>query len=212
MAAAKSKMWIGASKAAEEAYKQIKKNPQPLYVFVGFYTLVTILSLVLQGKASIFEKGYHDYAGIAMLYFVLPITVYGFAIADKKQLEVDDFLNVRLKKWLMLLGTAFLTGVLLIGSFLLLIFPFIWAVGWFALAIYAAVDKDLNPVEALKESKRISQEHKSKVWGVVGFSIVVSIVAGIVSVVPYIGAAASAAASVLTTAVMAKLYRWLQAE
>lgn len=212
MPKSKSTTWKGPVEAFRATYQQIQKNPQPALVFVGLYTAASIISLIIQGKSSYSEKDYISYADILMLYFIYPVTVYSLALADKKFMSVNDFLQINLKKWVFLIGTSLLSALIFIGSALLLVIPLIWTLAWFAMALYVVVDKDMTPIEALKESKRLSENQKKKVWQLIGVSILVSIAAAIVAVVPYIGIAAVSFASLLTTATAARLYRWLQTQ
>lgn len=205
-----SNEWQGAFAALNNVYKQISKNPAPALFFVAVYTVISITSLVIQGKTSYTDKGYVAYGDMIMLLFLLPLTVYGLAVADRKEMTVSEFMQLDIKKIFYLILVSILLGLILVGSFLLLIVPIIWTLAWFIMAVYPVVDKGMDPAQALKESKRLSKDHKKKVWGVVGVSILIEVGAAILTTVPYIGVAAAAFASVLTTALLAELYRWLQ--
>ena len=86
------------------------------------------------------------------------------------------------------LGTVILYGLLVMVGFMLLIFPgFIWAIKY-QYAPYLVVEKKLNPIEALKESSRITSGVK---WRLFLFNIVTSLVALAGIFVLIIGAFAS---------------------
>lgn len=210
--AAKSKTWQGAFSAFDASFKQIKANPNPALLFVGVYTVVSIISLIIQGKSSYSEKDYVAYADILVLFFVLPLTVYALALADKKKLSVSEFMQLDIKKLILIIATSLFTTLVIILSFLALIVPIIWVAAWFALVVFPVAEKGMTPIQAMKESKRLTQAHKGKVWGVIGVMFLVSIALGIIGTLPYIGVAAVAFSSVWTTAAMANLYRWLQTQ
>lgn len=203
--------WPGAFKAFEIAWRQIMKNPEPMWFFVVVYTLVTTTSMLIQGVSSTSEKGYQPYADAIVLVFIVPLITYGLSLAANRKITISEFMQFSLKKLLFLIVTSLLFAFIIFGSLLLLIVPAIWTIAWFAQSSYALVDKDLSPIAALKESKRISKDHKSKVWGLIGVSILISFAAAIFTVIPYIGNAAVAFVSVLTTVAATHLYKWLEA-
>lgn len=207
---AKKTEWPGAFNAFEAAYKRITQNAAPAWFFVGVYSAAHIVSMVLQGK-TYGEKGYVQYANIVMLVLVLPMTVYALSLAQGKTMTIGELMNINAKKLLLLIVTSILAAFIIMGSILLLVFPVIWTVAWFAMSVYVLVDRDdTGPIQALQESKRISQEHKGKVWGVIGVSILVSIAASVIAAVPYVGVVAVAAGTVWTTVASALLYTWLK--
>jgi len=208
---AKLTEWPGAFKALEAAYKQIAKNPEPMWFFVGVYTVVTAASMLAQGVSTTAEKGYQPYADAIVLIFIVPLINYALAIIAGKSMTIGEFMQFSFRKLLWLLVLSVLVAFIIFGSILLFILPVIWTLAWFTCASYVLVDRDLSPIAALKESKRISKDHKGKVWGIIGVTILVSIVAGFFSIIPYVGNAALAFATVLTTVATASLYKWLSA-
>lgn len=210
--ASRKKEWEGAFTAYKQTYRQITENPQPTVLFVAIYTALTVVSLVLQGKTSYLDTDYTPYADVIVALFALSITAYGLAIADKKSMDIRQFTNVSIVRLAILWVASLLAGLIMFGSALLLLVPLIWTVAWFALCAYPVADSGKGPIEALKESKRLSQDHKSKVWGVIGVSILISVVASILAFIPFVGIAAIAFTIPLTAGAFAHLYRWLQAQ
>lgn len=208
---AKVSEWPGAFKAVESAYKLVMKNPAPMWFFVAVYTVITSVSMILQGVSSTSQKGYESYADAVVLLFIVPLINYSFALIAGKPMTVSEFMQFSAKKLLFVIVTCLMLAFIFAGSLLLLVVPAVWTIAWFAQSVYALVDKDLTPIDALKESKRISRDHKGKVWGIIGASLLVSILAAILSIVPYVGNAAVAFATVLTTLAATILYKWLQA-
>lgn len=207
---AKSKEWPGAFAIFEKAFKQISGNLHPVLVFVGIYTVLSIVSLIIQGKSGYNQKGYVPYADVLLVFFILPITVYALALADKKKLSVVEFMHIDFKKLLILITTSLLATLLIALSFVALVFPVIWVGAWLSLVAFPVVDTGMSPIRALKESKRLTQDHKGIVWGVIGVTLLVSMLMAIIGSIPYLGVAAAAFSNVWTSVAMAHLYRWLQ--
>jgi hypothetical protein len=65
-------------------------------------------------------------------------------------------------------------------------------------------------IGAFKESKRLARNHKAKVWGAVGVTVLYGIIATLFAVIPYIGSIALAFVTLLSWGAFAILYRWLQ--
>jgi hypothetical protein len=208
--AAKPKEWAGSITAFGNALEQIRRNPNPVLLYVGVYTAASIISLVIQGKSTYNEKGYVPYADMLLLLFILPITMYSLAVADKKMLTISEFMQINFKKLVMMIATSILATLAIAVSIVAFIFPVVWVAAWFAFGIFLVAEKDLSPVQALKESKRLASEHKAKIWRLIGITLLVSIAMTVLSVVPYVGVAAIAFSSIWNTAASAHLYRWLQ--
>lgn len=209
---AKSKEWPGAFATFDKSFKLITANPRPVLLFIGVYTVLSIISLVIQGRTSYSEKGYVSYADALYVLFVLPITIYALAMADKKKLSVSEFMQIDFKKLLMLIVTSLLATVLVVLSIVALIFPVIWVGAWFALVVFPVAEKGMSPIAALKESKRLTEHHRGIVWRMIGVMILVSVMLAVIGGIPYIGAAAVAFSSVWTSVSLAHLYRWLQTQ
>lgn len=205
-----SHAWGGAFAAYGTIWKQVQKNPVPALVLVGVYVVAHLISTMLQDGKGYADAGRWPYEDLSYLIFVLPMFIYGLALADGKRVSVREIVHFDLRKFFFVLAAVLLYSLIVGVSLLLLIVPIIWTVAWFFAAPYIVVDKKMGPVAALSESKRLANEHKAKVWGIVGVSILLSIPVIVLSYVPVVGAAANMAFSVVSTGACALLYRWLQ--
>lgn len=208
----KSKEWMGAFEAFGKAFDAIVKNPRPALFFVGVYTATTVISLILQGKTVYSDPDYVGFADLLILVFIVPLVTYALALADGKSLTVKEFMQINFKHLVVLIVASILAALIILGSLILLIIPAIWTIAWFSMTSFAVIDKDMGPVDALKESKRLVRNHKGKAWAIIGVTILVSIGAGFVALIPYVGVAATMFVSVLSMAASAHLYRWLQTQ
>lgn len=209
-----SESWGGAFKAFSRAFEQVKANPRPALLFVGVYLIVTMIESTNPANSLKDVILFAGYEGLAVLIFLLALPTYALAIADRKQISLGDFMRFNARKYFAVLAVSILYGLIIMGSLFLLIIPVIWTAAWFALSTMLVVDKNLGPIAALKESKRLIQNHKAKVWGIIGVTILFSFGTGLISMLPNVGEAAAGLASgfitLLSTAATALLFRWAQ--
>jgi hypothetical protein len=207
---AKKDVWPGAFAAYSAAWGQIKKNPGPAVLVIGAYALFSVVGLVLQGEAVYADPKHVRYENILGLVFLLALPTYGLAIADNRRISIAEFMKFNFKKYIAYFAAMVLTLLIVGVSLLLFIVPAIWTIAWFCLAGYAVVDTNKGPIEALRASKRLAQAHLSKIWGLIGVSVLLAVPAALLTFVPYVGDAMSQFFVVLSYGALALLYRWLQ--
>ncbi len=207
-----SKEWPGAFETYSRVIKQMNLNWKPVAFFVGVYTLMTAVSLSLQGKSVYTDTSYVPYSDAVLILFLLPIVSFALAVAKRKTMTIDQFMTITPRTFLLLMVTSIFASAIILGSILLFIIPAIWTVAWFTLSTYAMVDKNLSPIESLKRSKQVSKDHKAKVWGVIGVGMLLSLVAALFAGIPYIGIAGIAYATIALSAASAELYLWLDSQ
>jgi hypothetical protein len=206
--------WPGAFGAMGQVWEQVQKNLQPLIVLVVIYGALSLLGMLSDPHNTKNMYASSGAEGLVYLLLALALPTYALALADRKIISLADCFRFKFKSWLSIIVAGILAGLMFAIAFVLLIFPIIWAVGWFALAAYIIADRGFSPVAALKESKRLSQHDKAKVWGVIGASIALSIAVSVIGLLPLVGPVlsgiGSAAVAVVDGGAMAMLYRWLQ--
>lgn len=72
------------------------------------------------------------------------------------------------------LGTSILVGLAIAIGFVLLIVPGIIAAIFFMFATVIVIDRDLGPIEAMKESMRIGRGYR---WSLLGFLVLLALIA-----------------------------------
>ena len=197
--------WPGAFNAFEKAFNAVISNPQPAALFLVVYMVLAIISSNDKDPVML--------TSLAQFIFLLAVVLYSLALADGKQLTIKSFMQVDVKKYIFLLLTGILSMLIVGVSLLLFIVPVVWALAWIFCSGYLVVDKGLSPVDAIKESKRLAQNHKGKVWGLIGVTFLAGVAIGIIGAIPYGGYLATFAMGVLTlvcSVAGAMLYRWLQ--
>lgn len=208
--------WNGAFDAFGKAFNQVKANPRPAILFAAAYLVVTAIELATLGTSTKDKLALASYEGLVYLAFLLALPTYGLAIADRKKLDLSEFMDFNFRKYFFVLGVSILYAIIVMVSLLLFVVPAIWAIAWFAFCVLVVADKGMNPVAALKESKRLAQNHKAKVWGIIGVTILFSVLSGIIASIPGIGqlvaSVVSATITVISTGAVALLYRWSQTQ
>jgi len=123
------------------------------YLLIGF--VLQILFAVLLGKGAFLGSIITTYICIR----------WALAYTRKGSFNFDDiFENVTFKKFVYYIYASFLVGISIIGGFLLLIVPGIIFAVRLTFATYFAIDKDVKPMEALRESKRITKGNRWKLY------------------------------------------------
>lgn len=210
---------MGAFRAFGEAFRQVRVNPAPAALFLLAYLALGLIELKVIGLGPEYiDLGYFfklaAFEAAFGLVFLLAVPVYALALADRKSISLGTFMRFNARKYIALLIAGVLYGLAVIGSFLIFIIPAIWVIAWFAAYEMAVIDKNMGPVQALKESKRLLRRHKGKVWGLIGVSFLLAIPVSLLQWVPVVGTQLAAVISqlvvILTTATAALLYRWAQ--
>ncbi len=158
-------------------WETFKKRP---WLMVGVVLLLTFAQLCVSLIVGILDGvggSANIQAGTGLISFI--INMMGQAIVTMGTLTFfikahDDIEAVRvshawhLKNFWNFLGLFVLLNVILIIGFMLLIVPGIIAFLMFMFAPYLVVDRGLGPIEALKESARITSGHKWRLFVLAG--------------------------------------------
>jgi uncharacterized membrane protein len=102
-------------------------------------------------------------------------------IHDKKSAGMEDFLSLKLNQFLDYLITSFLTCLIVLGGLILLIVPGIIFALKYQFATYLIIDKKMRPIDAIKESGRITKEHLGSLFCLWLVSILI-VIAGCIAV------------------------------
>jgi uncharacterized membrane protein len=76
-------------------------------------------------------------------------------------------------------GASLLTGIIVVIGFILLIVPGIFAMIVFAFTTYLVIDRNLGPIEALKESARLTKGHRWLLLGLFFLVLLINILGAI---------------------------------
>jgi uncharacterized membrane protein len=147
---------------------------------------------------------------LVSIIFARAMVVYELSIADKQPLSLSQFFAINIKQYLSLIAVGIVVAVLALLSVFTLFIGLIWIIPWLAAVAYVVVDKDLGPFAALGESRRLARHHKGKVWAVIGWIFLISIIIEIIGRLPYTPLLIMPAGGVIEASALAILYRWMQ--
>ncbi len=157
-----------------KSWEIFKKQPW-VWILLG---LLSGISASYQGEAD--ADGNYTFSVIvislvvAIVSMILEMGIKRTAIdaAEGKNADLSKLFSEINKFW-RYLGTSILYGLIVFGGMILLVVPgIIWAIQ-FHYASYLVIDKNMRPIEALKESSRLTAGRK---WSLFGFFIVLVLV------------------------------------
>ncbi|HEX7259825.1 MAG TPA: hypothetical protein VF272_02750, partial [Candidatus Saccharimonadia bacterium] len=154
-------------------------------------------------------QGVFLFSLLAALVFAVGLPLLALAIADKKQLSIAQLFTFD-KRWLYMVATYLLIIVPIFLGLLLFIVPgIILAIMW-GLAFYIIADKVVTPIEALKESARLTKGYRTRIFLLGLVVAVLAIISSILAILPFIGFIAASMLSTIFAGMYAVVYRKLQ--
>lgn len=149
------------------------------------------------------------FAIVAILLFVMTTSLEVKSSAGKKP-DLSELFKDGKKYFFRMIGVGILSGLIILGGFILLIIPGFIAITRLIMSPYHLVDKDLGVVESLKQSNEQAKGNAGKIWAAIGVTILVSIGASILGVIPVLGALAGAAVTIAFSLVLVLRYQQLK--
>jgi hypothetical protein len=142
-------------------WDSFKKRP---WFFIGVVLLIVIISGIMEGFTPDPVRSVSDFvlAVIALVIgLLLEMGLVAFALkahADVEKAEVKDLWHPQ--HFWQYAAVKILTGIIVVIGLVLLIVPGIIAALALIFATYLVIDKNLGPIEAIKESVRITKGHR----------------------------------------------------
>lgn len=205
--------WPGALEAFGRALMRSAQSPQPVLavILASFGLGLLYSSLELNAVNVVRVMG----IAIALNLFLVPALLrYCLAIADGRHVTMAGFLRLDGERHATVLLSLGVAGFAVAVSLALLVVPVIWVLPWVVLTAFIATDRQVNPLEALRASRRLTRGHKLHVWGIVATTIALL---ALVQVIALTSPSAALFSNALGTMVaitsgstMAMLYRWLE--
>lgn len=122
-------------------------------------------------------------ASIASLLIYPALTYTALRTSKGEKVQLNEAFREGYKKFWPLLGTAFLTGIIIFIGILAFIVPGIIMIRRYLLAPYYVLDRDMGITEAMKTSADESKQYSGTIYGILGVNVVFIII----SVIPVIG-------------------------
>lgn len=215
--------WPGSFSLFGKAINGVKDNIDFAYLFVGILGIFAVLDYVItpttffsldisSGGSSPSEASVALAIISALVGLILtaPLTVYQLRVAGGKDASVSEVMKTGLSRIFSFIGLNFLIIAAIVVGLIFLIIPGIYIAFRLIAANYAFFDKNLDPIEAMKESFAITKGKLGEVAGYIGLIILLSLVTGMLSlVIPVFGNMLANFTVVVYGVVGAWLYRWL---
>ncbi|MEO7904856.1 MAG: hypothetical protein ABIR91_03630 [Candidatus Saccharimonadales bacterium] len=177
-----STTWRGAFKAYQPSKAVVKFNLSTILT-------LTVLSILAGMIPSLFDDrsadGVITYtplgAMIEAIFFVVGIflaialTLTILAGIKRKKLSAESAVKQSYSYALSYFGMALVSTLLLAISLVAFIIPFFFVAPRIALAQYFLIDKKMGPIESIKASWHATKGHATKVWGIIGATLVMSL-------------------------------------
>ena len=140
----------------KEAYAIMKpKFWSVIGQFLLIYVGLSVLFFILLGRGAAL-------GGIITSFVLLR---WSLSYVHKGSFSFDDiFENLTFKRFIYFILTVILVVLAIVGGMILLIIPGIIFAVWVTFAKYLVIEMDLKPMEALRESKRITKGVRWKIF------------------------------------------------
>ncbi len=171
--------WPGAYGVYKTSKQAVKMNLETL-VLIGLLNIIVGSSL-----GFVFRRGGNFLGLVLGSYTTAALVIVFLASVRGKKISIKEALSDALSFWLKMIGLELLIMFSLIGSFLLFIVPFFFVLPRLLMAEYFLIDKDMDVLEAYKASWHATKGHSGKVWGIIGASISMALLALTIIGIPF---------------------------
>ena len=190
--------WPGAFGLFKHSKQAVKVNLVTLVVlWLIFFLISLVLDFILK-TAGPFISILVDSLGSVAFVFVYLAGIRG------EHMSAGQALSKALPLWVKMILLNLLVAISVVGSALLLVVPFFFVMPRLVLANYFLVDQNMGVMEAYKASWAATKGHSGSVWGVIGASILMALVA-----VTIIGIPVAIYLLIMYSAAYAILYKFL---
>jgi hypothetical protein len=206
--------WKGAAYAYSQAIEAIQRNSNPALFYIGVSAIATIVANLIINKSFLIKQTHESAIAIVngiVGLLLLPLSVrYPLALARAKKATISQLLTPDLSLYGNLIMTFILVIVLLVVGALPLLIPLIWILPWSWFMFLIVADLHCGASAALQEARRLTANNKGKAWGIIGISVLLVLVSGLLSRVPILGSILSPTIYILYYTATAFLYIWLR--
>jgi hypothetical protein len=164
-------------------YKYSKQAVKPNAATVVF---VWLIFAVIQGLIDYKTDNFGSTISIIFtaLGDVALVLVFLASVKGEK-ISVGNALSQALPFWLKNIGLSLLVGLAAVLSFIALVVPFFIVFPRLVLVTYFLVDRKLGVIEAFKASWHETKGHSTKVWGVIGATILMALLMVTIIGIPF---------------------------
>lgn len=224
-------VWHGAWEAIGETFDRIKRSPWPALLMIVVTAVAGFVDDYYNKDGETFPVGP---SFVAFLVFLVFAYTYVLGITDGKKMTVGKSFVTDARTYVRTFFGTIFVGFATTLSVLALVFPAIWVIPWLRFVMLIIRDQNVPISQAIKESYRLADDNKAKIWGIYGATILLALplVIGAVVMASYglitfengvlqfttpviwgvaVATLYSTFLQLLSDGASARLYRWLQA-
>lgn len=171
--------WPGAFGVYKYSKQAVRLNLETLILIWLLTTIVTVIfDYILKGFGGLVSLAVDGLTGSAFVLTYL-------AGVRGQRLTTGDAFNKAMNFWLRMIGLILLLGVSYVISILLLVIPFFFVFPRLSLATYFLIDHDMGVMEAYKASWEATKGNAGKIYGIVGATILMVLLAFTIIGIPF---------------------------
>lgn len=177
-------VWPGAFGVYKHSKEAVKFVLRP-------FILYTVVTFVVSLIPSLAKQGTMAHSLIQLLLGLVGVWISAAGIfvllsgVHREQTTFNHALQKAGKKYLSFLALSLLLGLIAIGTILLLIVPFFLIYPRLAFSQYYLLDKDMGVIDSLKASWDETRGHLGKIYGVIGATILMALLAVTIIGIPF---------------------------
>lgn len=99
-------------------------------------------------------------SNLLSVFFTIAMIKFSLKLVDGKTVEYQDIFNVKAEEFTRYLLGSIIYGIIVFVGFILLVIPGIYFAIKYQYFSYLILDKELSPMEGIKQSGKITQGHK----------------------------------------------------
>ncbi len=175
--------WPGAWKLYQYSKQAVLINWQTI---LGLLAVSILISLMIEALFPKESNATNLLINLISVAFGVILTSAYLASSRGKSISFEESFSV-LKPMLYLkyLAVTLISGLLSFLSLILFIVPFFFVFPRILMAPYLVVDKGTDPVEAIQASWNMTKEHVGKIWGIIGATLAMSLLALTIIGIPF---------------------------
>lgn len=179
---ASPKVWEGAFSAIRFGFERIKQDPPFFVLYLAGSVLTNAIS-----KANP-QSSLSAMLSLAFtLAFLVAYTRYCLNLSAQKASPIEGTFRTTTQEYFRVLGAMLLGLGLVILSVFTLFIGLIWVLPWLIMVPYIILEEHVGVMEAFSRSRKLTNGHKGKVWGIAGAGFVLGMASAILNILPGIG-------------------------
>jgi hypothetical protein len=178
--------WPGAFGIYKYSKQAIMRNINTFIVLIVISTIINLLSNTIGGsKPSLLLFIATVISALLSVVISIALLVVYLAGISNKQISVSEALNGISKYFVNYVVASIVAGAAALASFILFIIPAFFVIPRLVFTPFLVIDKNLGALDAVQTSWNMSKGHVGKVYGILGATIAMSLLALTIIGIPF---------------------------